>query len=179
MTTARDIDWAELEDAYGPAVDVPDQLGRLAAGGAHWEHHPERARQLLVQLFDAAQLRSEIDTRKNDERSGASDRVVALLSAALESLLPVHQLAVARAEARLYCRLVSPGGSELRRASLPATPKLEDLRTLLGGDLPQAVDVQLDFDDHTLGYRLQRLLSEAGVATVHFGGSSVLRRSSA
>lgn len=32
-----EVDWAGLEDAYGPAVDVPEQLLDLAEGGAHWE----------------------------------------------------------------------------------------------------------------------------------------------
>ncbi|MGE0321713.1 MAG: hypothetical protein AB7K71_07595 [Polyangiaceae bacterium] len=32
-----DIDWEELEDAYGPAVDVPDQLRLLASGGDDWD----------------------------------------------------------------------------------------------------------------------------------------------
>ncbi len=31
-----DIAWSELEDAYGPAVGVPDQLRLLGSGGEDW-----------------------------------------------------------------------------------------------------------------------------------------------
>lgn len=135
-----------------------------------WDRHREQARQLLTQLFSAEELRMAIAARI--DKAASEDEVLRHLEYALRALTPEHRLEVARSIAGLECVFRAANGDELDRLSVGPHPKIEDLEPLFE-ELPDALRVVFEMDDHTLGYRLQRLLSELGIPSVRFGNSSI------
>ncbi|MCB9587621.1 MAG: hypothetical protein H6718_19620 [Polyangiaceae bacterium] len=139
-----------------------------------WDRHPEQARQLLTQLFTAEDLKAAVLARKAQPEANAD--ALRYLELALRALTPEHRLEVTRIESGLRCTFRTATGEELSRTDVGPHPKIEEFEGLFER-LPDALRLVLDFDDHSLGYRLQRLLSELGILSVRLGNSSIERGS--
>ena len=140
-----------------------------------WNLRLQAAREPVLKLFDHDQLREACSHAR-----GKTQAILRSVLAELDAAADEHTLLIVRADSGLRATLVDAGERALQALVLPNVPKQSDLAPLFAERTPPVrLRIELDFDDHTLGYRLQKLISECGVQTVAFGGSTLTTRLSA